>query len=301
MTQLLRNRSARFYWGALTLLVTLVAVLLTRLITHVDSGANRSLGIAFDERNPLELSNTPSDLRALDRWRFEVPRVAITGYDEFLLIVTPNTRSVAIFEDAPVALSCAFSNDVESKLAAPSFVRIVKRMPLTPLALRFQNFPLANALRASGLSGLPAIRQNLWRTFIAVPQSLRAALRRIAGGEAVIRCRLPQPLTASPTFTERAMTLAMLNSNAGVVAFDLSTFDGIDDLLFSGGVEIPLAGNRVRILDRDDRLVSVEWADDAAREQRDILLVLIGGLAAVAAAMAIETIRPSIEKRTGST
>jgi hypothetical protein len=46
--------------------------------------------------------------------------------------------------------------------------------------------------------------------------------------------------------------------------------------------------------------MSVEWTDVAALERRDIILVLIGAISAIAAAMAIEAIRPVVERRSKS-
>jgi hypothetical protein len=82
----------------------------------------------------------------------------------------------------------------------------------------------------------------------------------------------------------------------GLFLLDISALEDIDNLRFSGGIYFPLAGERTRLLESTDNVVSVEWVDVSASEKRDIVLVTVGALAAIGAAMAIEAIRPFIER-----
>jgi hypothetical protein len=100
-----------------------------------------------------------------------------------------------------------------------------------------------------------------------------------------------------PTFTERAVTVRANTGSGGAVVLDVSALQDVDDLRFSGGLQAPLGGDRTRLLYGGDDIVSAEWVDVAAQEQRDIILVIIGALSAIAAAMAIEAIRPAVERQ----
>ncbi len=102
----------------------------------------------------------------------------------------------------------------------------------------------------------------------------------------------------APTFTERAITVRAQTGLGGAVFLDVSALEDVDDLRFSGGLQAPLGGDRTRILYAGDDIVSAEWVDVAAQEQRDIVLVIIGALSAIAAATVIEAVRPVVERRT---
>jgi hypothetical protein len=101
--------------------------------------------------------------------------------------------------------------------------------------------------------------------YISVPEKLRANLQRLSNGQGVIRCRFAHPLTASPTCTDRSLTIEASNGQSGAAVLDVSALDGIDNLRFSGGLTIPLAGERTRLLDSHDKLIFVDWSDVAAQ------------------------------------
>jgi len=134
------------------------------------------------------------------------------------------------------------------------------------------------------------------RALIVVPDELRHSLASLPDGRGLIRCKTSRTLAASPTFSERAMTVRASNGLLGSVILDISALEDITNLRFSGGVEVPFAGERTRLLTGDQNVVAVDWVDASAQEERDIILVIIGALAAIGAAMAIEAIRPFIER-----
>jgi hypothetical protein len=202
-----------------------------------------------------------------------VPRVVIVTYNEALLLVTPATFSVRVDGVNPKNVSCGYSDRIVASASAAYLSETIRQAPLKPIAI-----PLSTASQ----------------TFIRVPEALHAALAH-ERGQGIIACRIARPLPAAPTFTDRAMTVRALNGPTGAVFLDVSALDDIDNLRFSGGLQLPFAGERTRLLDSSDSVVSAEWANVTAQEQRDIVLVLVGALAAIAAAMAIEAIRPLVE------
>lgn len=289
------HRTESFYWGALGVVVTVVCIWLTRLITHIDHNAVHEIGVAFEAVQPRDVARVT--IGNLEARRFAIPVIAPTDYNELLFIITPGTRSVTVYGAEPFEMSCAYVDEVRSAAALPTFVALVRNEQLTPIVDHAQ----AVAERLSQIAGLDAVvtlaTRHVWSISLPVPPSLRAKLDRAALAQAVIRCSFAKPIVASPTFTARSVIIALPDVNAGTVAVDMAAFDGIDDVRFGAGITNPNQGVQVRILDTKDRLVRIEWADEAALEQRDIILVLIGGLAAVAAAMFIESMRPAVKRR----
>lgn len=290
-------RPAEFYWGLLAALVTLLCVFLTHLITHVDSHARRSIGFSIENDRPIDLLGLRPSAKDLESIRFTIPRVALVDYKQALFIITPGVRSVSMYAEEPLHVSCGSSAQIEASAPTHFFSELAKAPGLEPLPVRFDASPSVVPLRDDPLSGLPAVKEQLWKAAFDVPADLRAKLAHTPDGQALIRCEFADSLAASPTFSGRFLMAGIPLVNTGIVALDLSAFDGISALSFGGGIAVPVSGDRVRFLDPDDRLVTAEWTDEAAAEQRDVILVLIGGLAAVAAAMAIEAIRPSVERR----
>lgn len=269
------NWKPRLYWTLLALLTALIAWRLTHVITHVDRNARSTVAIAFDERPPVSLSLRRSSIAAFQQNRFRIPALVITGSKEALVAVTPAMRSVALKSINPGSLSCRFTDRVFEGASLVFLADAARHEPLQPAPI--------SAANAQGSS-------------IPIPSSLRAALAHSRNGQGVISCTFSGALAAAPTFTDRSLTLHAQNGSAGPVILDVSGLEDIDNVRFSGGVMIPLAGDRTRFLDSTDNVVSVEWVDVSAEEQRDIILVTIGALAAIGAAMAIEAIRPFIER-----
>jgi hypothetical protein len=265
-----------FSWAVLALLTAVVAWRLTHIITHVDPSAMSTVTLSVDEQPPLSLT-TRSSLATLQQARFQIPALVITGYKEALLVVTAPMRSLAVDKRNVANVSCGVSDHV------------FERASLTFLA---------DAAKEESFKPLPVSPDAVHGTSVPVPSSLRAALAKVPKAQGVIRCVFSAPLAAAPTYTDRSLTLRLRNT-AGAVILDVSGLEDIDDARFSGGVTVPFAGDRVRLLDGSENIVSVDWVDVAASERRDIVLVLIGALAAIGAAMAIEAIRPLIERDRG--
>jgi hypothetical protein len=156
---------------------------------------------------------------------------------------------------------------------------------------------LVGAENAAALTPIP-IQSRRNDVFIPIPNRMHAALAGAPDHRAGIVCKLARPLAMAPTFTERAITVRAQTGPGGAVFLDVSALEDVDDLRFSGGLEPLLGGDRTRVLYSGDDIVSAEWVDVTAQEQRDIVLVLIGALSAIAAATAIEAIRPAVERRT---
>jgi hypothetical protein len=292
---MLTQRSEAFYWGLLGIFVAVVCVVLTHLVTHIDRGAVYQVGVAFNARNPT--GAVAVSIPNLELHRFEIPILAPTNYDELLFIVTPATTSVTVYDSDPFEMSCAYSGDVQAAAALPTFVGLVRKEPLTLLGDHITGVPAKLTLVAGSNSVTRLATRSVWSAELLLPPGLRANLQRTELARAVIRCSFAKPIVAAPTFSDRSIVVALPDSNTGTVALDMSAFDGVENVRFAGGVSNPNGGDEVRILDAKDRLVRIEWADQAALEQRDIVLVLIGGLAAIAAAAFIESMRPAVKKR----
>ena len=261
----------RVAWAALALVVALVAWWLTITITRVVPAGDTLIGIGFDEQPPVTFDAEHFDYPRIARNRFRVPTVLFSGqYTE--LVVTPATRAVTISGITPADLSCV--------LLQPIFVAMAP-MVLHETSLGAASQPLAATPAGGGIR-------------MAVPAALHARLKRTDNAEGAIRCRLARPIASAPTFTERSMTIRATSRSA--VLLDVAALEGIDDLRFSGGVSIPGAGDRLRLLTAERSTVAIEWNDVQAEERRDVILVTVGALAAIAAAMAIEAIRPFVER-----
>ena len=215
-----------------------------------------------------------ADLAGLRQRRFQLPRIIMTGNREALIAITRTTHNIAL-SDLPVKnLTCGYDLHTFTSASLATLVEAAKQDTFEPLALS-----------AAGASG----------TLIDVPIAFQAALRRTSTGQGIIRCRFVRELAGAPTFTDRSLTIHGRNGS-GLLLFDVSALENIDNVRFSGGIALPPLGERTRLLDPDDSVVSVEWVDVTAAERRDVILVTIGALAAIAAAMAIEAIRPFIDR-----
>lgn len=263
----------RLYWALLAIAVGIAGAVLTRWVTHVDRGPRPHVGVAFDETRPFEFDRLRATLNAVEADRFRVPRLVMADPGVVLFIVTPMTRAISVTGVAPREISCAYLDGVERRASAADWVERV---------------------RGARLAALDVQRADT-RVRIQVPARLRTLLARPPSGQGAIRCVLSRPFAAPSTFTDRTLTLRAENGAKGAVILDVSALDAINDLRFSGGVAIPFAGDRARLLDKDDSVVSADWSDVVAQEERDIVLVTIGALAAIGAAMAIEAIRPFVE------
>jgi hypothetical protein len=268
------NWKPRIYWALLAAVTALVGWRLTLLITHVDRGVHSTLTVVYEERPVRHLTLTGITLSDLERERFRVPGIVIDGPSNALLIVTPESRSFTVTNLSPKEFSCGSSNRVY-KGASPAFlVEAIRHESVKP------------DLVASAANG---------GSVIVVPSALHAALSHVEGGEGLISCAATRQLAAEPTFTDRELTV-QAQGLSGLFMLDVSALEDINNLRFSGGVAFPFAGERTRFLDRVDNIVSIEWDEVLAEERRDIILVVVGALAAIAAAMAIEAIRPFVER-----
>ena len=270
------NWKPRAYWAFLALATAVLAWRLTVLITHVDRSATSTIEVLYDGLPQPLPRQSPGDLTlsGVQEERFRIPGLVISSTEHAVLIVSPQTRSFTFANISPNEVSCAFSDRVF--VASPPALLVEE-------ARKEQLHPVPVSLTAAGGTG------------IVVPQPLHAALVRAHGAQGTIECASSRQLAGSPTFTERSLT-AHVNGLKGPFLFDVSALEDIDNLRFSGGVAFPLAGDRTRFLGPNDNLVSVEWVEVSAAERRDIVLVIVGALAAIAAAMAIEAIRPFIER-----
>jgi hypothetical protein len=284
-------------WAACALVVFLFSAILTRVITKVDDGATRQIGVLVLSTKPLDINRLLVSPAEVENERFRVPHIAVIGYHAMLFVVPRDTTSIAVYENAPFAMSCNLAPAVEAGTSVPLFAALVRTTKLAPLPVHADTSASVVEIERQALPGMQALTRRLWRDSLAVPDSIRAELRRVPDGEVAIRCDFPEPLSASPTFSSRTLTIGAPVFMRGSAAVDFSAFDGIDDVRFSGGIQVPAAGDRVRVVDPNDRFISATWSDEAALEQRDVVLVLVGGLAAIGAAMAIEAIRPFVESR----
>jgi hypothetical protein len=265
----------RNLWLLLALVVALAAWQLTRWITHVDHSPRPVLSIVFDERPPFQFERLPLGVAAVQKKRYRFAEAALTSEAHMLFFVTPTMRSIAVEGVDPNSISCGSLPD-ESGGAAAFLVDPEKAVALSPI-------PIQNG-RAE--------------VVIPIPNRIRDALVRTPASRAGIVCEVAHPLAIAPTFTERAVTVRAKTGPGGAVILDVSALEDVDDLRFSGGLQTPLGGDRTRLLYSGDDTVSAEWVDVTAQEQRDIVLVIIGALSAIAAATVIEAVRPAVERRT---
>jgi hypothetical protein len=267
----------RNLWLLLALVVALIAWQLTRWITHVDHRPRPVVTITFDERPPFQYGRLALGIPALQHERHRFAEAALTSQAHILFLVTPTMRSIAVVGLDPGSVSCGSLPD-ERGAPAAFLVGAESATALTPIPTQS---------RSNGV-------------FIPIPNRIHATLVRASGHRAGIVCKLAHPLATAPTFTERAITVRAETGPGGAVFLDVSALEDVDDLRFSGGLAPLLGGDRTRVLYSGDNIVSAEWVDVTAQEQRDIVLVLIGALSAIAAATAIEAIRPVVERRTGA-
>jgi hypothetical protein len=268
-----RNRNS---WLVLSAGVALIAWLLTRWITHVNYGSASVVTVAFDERAPFQVERFLNGFSGIREQRTHLPEALLTSRGNALFLVTPTTRSITIRGINVDDVSCDSLN--EQRWSAALLLGAGKNVILTPIPVE----------KRSG------------EVFIPIPNRIQAELHRSADARGAITCHFVHDLATSPTFTERAITVRAQTRPGQAVLLDVSALENIDDLRFSGGLQAPLGGERVRLLYGGDNVMSVEWTDVAALERRDIILVLIGAISAIAAAMAIEAIRPVVERRSKS-
>lgn len=247
--------------------------MLTRWITHVNHAAIPLVTLNFDQHPPSRLVRIPSSPE-LDQSRIPYPGVSMISPSRVLLTVTPATRSIAAKGVAAANLSCRSVD--------------VSQTGVTAL--------LANE-GIGGVSAPVAVERRGDDVFIPISPQLSRAVARTPSGIGAIVCQFSRPVSATPTFTERAITIKTNTRSAGAVLFDVSALEDVDDVRFSGGLQLPYGGDRVRILYGGNDVIAVEWADVGAQERRDIVLVIIGALSAIAAATVIEAIRPVVESR----
>lgn len=187
------------------------------------------------------------------------------GANTILLIPTPATRSITLEGAQRIALSCRTVD--------------VRNGGITAL--------LAGSARGAA------------RSPVSMEQRNAAWLIR-PNRQGPIECTSAHPASGALTFTERGITIRTGGRAADATVLDLSALQDVNDVRILGGIEVPFGGDRVRLLSGDVNVVSVEWTDMIAQEQRDIVLVVIGALSALAAASVIEAIRPAVESRSGS-
>lgn len=259
----------------LALVIALIALQLTRWITHVNHSPSPVIAILFDERPPVQFERVSLGAASLQQERDRFAEAALMSQAHVLFLITPTMRSIAVRGRDLGFVACGSLPSRRGELAA-FLVDADKAAALTPVQ----------------------IQSSRDEVFIPIPNPLRGALMRAPDSRAGIICKLERPLATAPTFTERAMTLRARTGSGGAVLLDVSALENVDDLRFSGGLQSPLGGSRMRILYAGDDTVSVEWVDVTAQEQRDIVLVLIGALSAIAAATLIEAVRPIVERHT---
>ena len=261
-------------WASLATLVAVFSWILTLWITRVSYEPGSIVGVLIDEQSPVRLRASQVSFPAFQRDRYRIPRVVVIDQQKALLVVPPGTRSITLMNPRPTQVTCTYNDSIVQRASLGQVVEANGKGMQHPLAISVSD----------------------GNTFIPVPESLRAAIARVPDSQGLIRCNVSSALATSPTFTDRSLTLDARNGTVGSVIFDVSALEDIDNLRFSGGIYIPLLGDRTRVLDSSDTVVQAEWVDVSAQEQRDIILVIIGALAAIAAAMWIEAIRPFIER-----
>jgi hypothetical protein len=263
------------WWLVLAALVAVIAWQLTRTITHVDRSRRSVVTIAFDERPPFQFERLPLNVPTFQEARHRFPELALTSEAHVLFLVTAATHSITIRGVKPSELACR-SLDEEQGGPLEFLLNAEKDVMLAPIAIQ-------------------TLRDD---TFIPIPTRVRNALAHMPDRRAGIACTFLRPLATAPTFTERAATVRVDAGPGGAVLLDVSALEDVDNLRFSGGLQVPLGGDRTRLVYGRDDVVEAEWTDVTAQEQRDIVLVIIGALSAIAAALVIEAIRPTVENRT---
>ena len=263
------------YWALPALLTAMTGWWLTGIITHVDPNAKSTLTVVYDGSPARQNTLTGVSLSRLQRERYDIPGVIVSSMQHALLVVTPETRSFEIKDLIARGLSCNFSFRVYKNASPAFFLEAARRDSLAPAPIK------------STADG---------GTLIVIPPALHEALARARNGQGLITCDSSRQIAGSPTFTERSLGLHV-EGLTGLFMFDVSGLEDIDNVRFTGGVAFPLAGDRTRFLDSSDNIVSTEWVDVSAEQLRDIVLIIIGALAAISAALWIETIRPFIERR----
>ncbi|HTJ27001.1 MAG TPA: hypothetical protein VMA36_12660 [Candidatus Limnocylindria bacterium] len=264
----------RVAWASLAVLTVLAASLLTHWVTSVHPNVEPTVRVVFDEQPPVVLrvgNVAPAELKAA---RYRIPAILFAAEDTVVFIVGPPTRSVAFENLDPRDVTCRVD---ERAFTSESFMSIAQKA------------------QRDRITVLPVSATEQGGVRIAVPDALHAAIAATRNGQGAIVCTFARPPVAAPTFTERAVTV-MARNGAGAVVVDVSVLENVENLSFSGGIIVPFAGERVRLLAGADDVLSLAWVNVAAQEQRDVVLVLVGGLAAIAAAMAIEAVRPFIER-----
>jgi hypothetical protein len=264
---------ARNLWMLLGIFVALVALALTRWITHVDHAPKPFLSFVFDERPVFQFENVPFTFSAMQRVRNRLPEVALVGRSKVLFLATPATRSISM---AGAGLAGASCNAISGENGATAL--------LAGVETNAASVPITLQTTRDGV-------------VIPIPDAMRRELARNPDGRGAIVCELGRQLAVSPTFTERAATVRASSGAGGAVMVDVSALEDVEEIRFSGGLQALLGGDRARLLEGGNDVVSAEWVDAMAQEQRDIVLVLIGALSAIAAAMIIEGIRPFVESR----
>ncbi len=291
------NWRPTIYWGLLAALVGICALALTRWITAYHPGSDRVFGVVFEERPPAVQAVPRFVGDEVMPFGTQLPRIVITNSNELLLVVTAATRSITLGGFVGGHPTCASMDEAASNASVAALVQAVKRIHMTPIPTERADLaslgittPQLPDMTASQLAGnVPAV-------VIRIPPALTAKVKAHKHGQGVIQCEFSAPLAASPTFTDRSVQIMTLSSQSGPALLDVSALTNIVDLRFFGGTVLPWEGSRTRAFDQTDQLVAVEWSDVAAEEQRDVILVIIGALAAISAATALEAVRPIVEK-----
>ena len=291
------NWRVTIYWGSLAVLVGLLALGLTHWITSVHLGSDRPFAVVFDETSP----NIRMPVRFTDEastpQRRQLPRIILIGYDELMFVVTPTTHGVHILGYTRNQFSCNAMQRSATGASSAAIVQAVRRLPLEAVDLTPSSDSVVNA-EAVRLSAANGLSSPLPVTDVVVPGALEAQVRAQKFGQGVIICHFKVPLAASPTFTDRSLTIVAPSTRSTATLLDVSALRDIQNLRFLGGVVIPWAGDRARVFDKYDEVISVEWSDVVAEEKRDVFLVIIGALAAIAASTGLEAIRPIVEHLT---
>jgi hypothetical protein len=291
------NWRPTIYWGLLAAFVGICALALTRWITAYHPGTGRQIGVVFEEH--------PSAAHVVPRFvgdevmpfGTQLPRIVVTNSNELLLVITHATRSIILAGFVGGHPTCSAMDDAASNASVAALVQAVKRLHMTPIPTERADLaslgivtPQLPDMTPSELAGnIPAV-------VIRIPPALTAKVKALKHGQGVVQCEFSSSLAASPTFTDRSVTIVTLSSHSGPALLDVSALTNIVDLRFFGGTVLPWEGSRTRAFDQTDQLVLVEWSDVAAEEQRDVILVIIGALAAISAATLLEAVRPIVEK-----
>jgi hypothetical protein len=273
------NRLARNLWLVLAAIVALIAWALTLWITHVDHTPGRVITITFNQQPPLRFERAPGALliMLLRPAHLPFPGVALTSPSSILFMPTPATQSIVVSGGRISDLSCS-SVDVKNGGVTALLADSGKGDAITPIAVEQHNRDI----------------------LVPIPLQLSRTFRQMPNGLGAIQCKFSRSQSANPTFTERAVTVQANTQTSGALLVDVSALEDIDDLRFSGGLEIPFGGERARLLYGNDNAVSLEWSDVNAQQKRDIVLVIVGALSAIAAAMVIEVLRPAVESKAKS-